>query len=81
VAEATLFIFKLADSSTRHRMAIRRELLRLGAVNLQPGVWLVPTPNNQDQDERLGRARSLVQRAEGRVLLAAPAAGPIELAF
>jgi hypothetical protein len=54
-------------------MAIRRELLRLGGVNFQAGVWLVPTADNHDQ--RLRRARYLVQRAEGRVLLATPLEG------
>jgi DNA-binding transcriptional regulator PaaX len=76
VTKGVVFIFKLADRSSRHRMALRRELLRLGGVNLQPGVWFMPSDRS---DQRLRRVHYLVQRANGRVLLAELEVGPREL--
>jgi hypothetical protein len=60
-------VIRLPAGPSRHRVAIWRELRRLGALTLGPGVWAVPaTPAFQPG---IARAGELARRADGTVLV------------
>lgn|SRR5262249_12408467 len=83
--EWVLLTYHLPAEPSRHRVAVWRELRRVGAVSLQQATWAVPA--RPDFLEAVSRAVELVQRAEGDVLVfdATPAstemAGRLEALF
>ncbi|GAC1532261.1 MAG: hypothetical protein NVS3B12_09700 [Acidimicrobiales bacterium] len=62
-----VFIYRLPPEPSRHRVAVWRELRRVGAVALQQATWAVP--GGVEFDEALDRAVALVDRAEGNALV------------
>lgn len=62
----TLAVIRVPANPSRHRVAIWRELRRIGAVSLGGGTWIVPAaPVFADG---LATVAELVERAEGSVL-------------
>lgn len=59
--------YRLAGDSTRHRVAVWRELRRVGAVALQSATWAVPAGDGFD--DGIDKARQLIDRAKGQVLV------------
>ena len=59
--------YRLSTEASRHRVAIWRELRKAGAVSLQQATWALPT--GQGFDEAVTRARELVERADGQLLV------------
>jgi hypothetical protein len=59
--------YRLAGEESKHRVAVWRELRRVGAVALQSATWAVPVGDRFD--EGLARAVALVERGEGHVLV------------
>ena len=60
-------VIRLPAGPSRHRVAVWRELRRLGALTVGPGVWAVPaTPAFRPG---LDRAGELARRADGTVLV------------
>ncbi len=59
-----LFTYRLPAEPSRHRVAVWRELRKIGAVSLQQATWAVPTGTAFDQS--LNRAVELVQKANGQ---------------
>jgi hypothetical protein len=63
----TVLAVRLPREPSRHRVAVWRELRRIGALALGQGVWAVPaTPAFE---EGLHRAVALSERGKGEVLL------------
>jgi hypothetical protein len=62
-----ILTYRLAAEESRHRVAIWRELRRVGAVSLQQATWAIPT--GAGFDEGLDRAVELVKRADGLPLV------------
>jgi hypothetical protein len=60
--------YRLATEPSRHRVAVWRELRKVGAVSLQQATWALPTGNAFDA--ALERARTLVEDAHGHFLVA-----------
>ncbi len=60
--------YRVPAEPSRHRVAIWRELRRVGAVALQQATWALPTGDVFDAAAE--RARALVQRADGSFLVA-----------
>ena len=58
--------YRLSGDQSRHRVAVWRELRRVGAVALQSATWAVPTGDRFD--EGLERAVQLVKRSGGQAL-------------
>ena len=58
--------YRLSGDQSRHRVAVWRELRRVGAVALQSATWAVPTGDRFD--EGLERATALVKRSGGQAL-------------
>lgn len=59
--------YRLGDDHSKHRVAIWRELRRLGALALQQATWAIPP--GEEFEPGLERARELVERGGGRLLL------------
>jgi hypothetical protein len=62
----TLLTFRLPPEPSRHRVAVWRELRRMGAVTLGQSVWLVPA--TAAFAEGVARATVLVEAAGGEIL-------------
>lgn len=58
-----LILVQVPAQPSRHRVAVWRELRRIGAVPLLPGTWVLPA--HPAFDEGLGRAEALVARGAG----------------
>lgn len=63
-----LITYRVPTEPSRHRVAIWRELRKVGAVALQQGTWALPTGDLFDA--ALRRARALVERADGSFFVA-----------
>ncbi|MCU4184977.1 hypothetical protein K6U06_11445 [Acidiferrimicrobium sp. IK] len=61
-----ILTYRLSGEQSRHRVAVWRELRRVGAVALQSATWAVPTGDGFD--EGLERATALVKRSGGQAL-------------
>ena len=59
-----VIIYRLAAEPSRHRVAIWRELRRLGAVPLQQGTWAVP--QGEGFDTGFAQVTAAIQAAGGR---------------
>jgi hypothetical protein len=72
-----VLVLKLPAQPSRHRVAVWRELRRVGALSLGQGVWAVPeVPVFADG---IQRALELTERAEGESLvLQATGRGPVD---
>lgn len=62
-----ILTYRLTADQSKHRVAVWRELRRIGAVALQQAAWAIPTGDGFD--EGLQRAVALVERGGGRPLL------------
>ena len=58
--------YRLSKEESRHRVAVWRELRRVGAVALQSATWAIPSGDGFD--EGLERATALVARSGGQAL-------------
>lgn len=56
--------YRVPVEPSRHRVAVWRELRKVGAVSLQAGTWAVP--DGEVFDEGVGRAVAIVKRAGGK---------------
>ncbi|MDP9341386.1 MAG: chromate resistance protein ChrB [Actinomycetota bacterium] len=65
--EWLIISYRLPAEPSRHRVAVWRELRRLGAVPLQQATWAVPS--RPVFAEGVQHAVALVERAEGEVVL------------
>jgi DNA-binding transcriptional regulator PaaX len=63
----TLLVVRLPAEPSRHRVAVWRELRRVGALSLGQGVWAVPATPAFTQG--LDRAVKLAERGDGEVVL------------
>src|SRR5215467_8571792 len=59
-----IITYRLPSEPSRHRVAIWRELRRLGAVSLQQGTWAVPT--GEPFDAGLTQVASAITAAGGQ---------------
>ena len=73
-----LILVQVPAQPSRHRVAVWRELRRMGAVPLSPGTWVLPA--HPAFDEGLKRAESLVAKGDGSWTLvdASPRGGGAE---
>ena len=62
-----LAIYRLPSEPARHRVAVWRELRKVGAVSLQQATWAVPS--GAEFDDALTRAAELADRAGGQALV------------
>jgi hypothetical protein len=62
-----LLTYHLPTEPSRHRVAVWRELRRVGAISLQQATWAVPA--RRGFVEVVERAVDLIQRADGDVLV------------
>jgi hypothetical protein len=62
-----MLTYRLAAEPSRHRVAVWRELRRIGALSLQQATWAVPARG--DFIDALSRAVSLVERSGGEALV------------
>lgn len=62
-----LFVYRLGAEPSRHRVAVWRELRRVGALSLQPATWAIPV--GEGFDEALERALELAERADATALV------------
>lgn len=62
-----IITYRLTSEASRHRVAIWRELRKGGAVSLQQATWALPS--GAGFDERVQRARKLVERADGQLFV------------
>lgn len=62
-----LLTYRLEADASRHRVAIWRELRKVGAVSLQNATWAVPA--GTDFDRAVDRALAMIERAGGQALL------------
>ncbi len=62
-----LLTYRLPSEPSRHRVAIWRELRKVGAVSLQQATWALPSRG--DFVETVSKAVGLVERAEGDVFV------------
>src|SRR5713226_6877585 len=62
-----LAIYRLPSEPARHRVAVWRELRKVGAVSLQQATWAVPS--GAAFDHALARAAELAERAGGQALV------------
>jgi hypothetical protein len=65
----TVLSVRLPAEPSRHRVAVWRELRRVGALSLAHGVWALPTTPAFEQG--LERALQLIERGGGEALLLA----------
>jgi hypothetical protein len=66
-----LVVYRLPSEPSRHRVAVWRELRKVGAVSLQQATWAVPS--GSDFDAALARAAEVAERADGQALVFAVA--------
>jgi hypothetical protein len=59
-------VYRLPSEPSRHRVAVWRELRKVGAVSLQQATWAVPS--GPDFDAALARAADVAERADGQAL-------------
>jgi len=59
--------YRLPTEPSRHRVAVWRELRRVGAVSLQQATWAVPA--RREFIEAVDRAVDLIQRGDGDVIV------------
>ncbi len=62
-----ILTYRLTHEQSKHRVAIWRELRRIGALALQQATWAIPPGDRFDAG--LARAVELVERGGGRPLL------------
>ena len=62
-----LLTYRLPSEPSRHRVAVWRELRRIGAVSLQQATWALPA--RAEFLDALERAVEIVERADGEVLV------------
>jgi len=62
-----LLSYRLPTEPSRHRVAVWRELRKVGAVSLQQATWAVPT--RTDFVDAVTRAIGLIERAGGEALV------------
>jgi DNA-binding transcriptional regulator PaaX len=62
-----ILTYHLPTEPSRHRVAVWRELRRVGAVSLQQATWAVPA--RRDFLAAVTRAVDLVERADGEALV------------
>jgi Protein ChrB, N-terminal len=80
-----LLTYRLPSEPSRHRVAVWRELRRVGAVALQQGTWAVPARSGFVA--AVSKAVELIERADGEALLfdaspqGDPMAGRLEALF
>src|SRR2546427_7960733 len=67
VVEWVLLTYRLPTEPSRHRVAVWRELRRVGAVSLQQATWAVP--KRPDFVAAVARAVDLIERADGESLV------------
>src|SRR4051812_20716665 len=65
--EWVLLSYRLPAEPSRHRVAVWRELRRVGALSLQQATWAVPA--RPDFIEAVARAIALVERADGEAFV------------
>ncbi|WP_043470031.1 Chromate resistance protein ChrB [Arthrobacter sp. Rue61a] len=58
-----LILVQVPAQPSRHRVAVWRELRRIGAVPLSPGAWVLPA--HPAFDEGLARTEALVAKGDG----------------
>src|SRR5215831_18632198 len=63
----TLITYKLPAEPSRHRVAVWRELRKVGAVALQQGAWALPA--RRDYAEAISRVLELVEASGGEALV------------
>src|SRR5262249_35779712 len=63
----TLITYKLPAEPSRHRVAVWRELRKVGAVALQQGAWALPA--RRDFADAISRVLGLVEAAGGEALV------------
>ena len=63
----TLLTYKLPAEPSRHRVAVWRELRKVGAVALQQGTWALPA--RRDFADALSRVLDLVEAADGEAVV------------
>lgn len=61
-----IILIKIDAEPTRHRVAVWRELRKVGALSIGQGIWAVP--NVPAFNAGIDRARELVQRADGEII-------------
>jgi len=62
-----LLTYRLPTEPSRHRVAVWRELRRVGAISLQQATWAVPA--RPEFMEAVERAVDLVERADGDAMV------------
>ena len=67
MTEWIIVTYRLPPEPSRHRVAVWRELRRVGAVSLQQATWALPS--REDFLEAVSRASALVERAGGEVVV------------
>jgi hypothetical protein len=75
-----LITYRLPAEPSRHRVAVWRELRRLGAVPLQQGTWVLP--EGEGFDEGLAQVIAMITTAEGQPVVLKVSdddAGPVRL--
>jgi hypothetical protein len=65
--EWVVVTYHLPTEPSRHRVAVWRELRRVGAISLQQATWAVPA--RPEFMEAVERAIELIERADGDVLV------------
>jgi hypothetical protein len=65
--EWILLAYRLPTEPSRHRVAVWRELRRVGAVSLQQATWAVPA--RRGFADAITKAVELIERADGEVLV------------
>jgi hypothetical protein len=65
--EWIVLTYRLANEPSRHRVAVWRELRRVGAVSLQQATWAVPA--RRGFAESIAKAVELIERADGDALV------------
>ena len=66
-----IITYRLPKEPSRHRVAVWRELRRLGAVSLQQGTWAVP--GGEVFDEGFGHVVETIAAAQGQPVVLAVA--------
>src|SRR5689334_8151458 len=65
--EWVLLTYRLPNEPSRHRVAVWRELRRVGAVSLQQATWALPA--RRGFQDAIAKAIELIERADGEVLV------------